>query len=63
MKIKNVKVEFSYTKNLGNFNSVKISECLETEIEEGDILIDVKSVLYEDIKKSIKNQLEKVRGK
>lgn len=61
MKIKSVKVEFSFTKNLGNYNSIKINEGLEAELSENDNLNDVREELYTNIKESIKQQLEKVK--
>lgn len=61
MKIKSVKVEFSFTKNLGNYNSIKINEGLEAELSENDNLNDVREELYTNIKNSIKTELSKIK--
>lgn len=61
MKIKGLKVEFSYTKNLGNFNSVKINEALEIELEEDDDLDKIKEYGYKNIKDSIKEQIKQIK--
>lgn len=61
MIIKGIRVEFSFTKNLGNYNSIKINEALEVELNDKDNLNDVRDIIYIDIKSSIKKQLKKIK--
>jgi actin-like ATPase involved in cell morphogenesis len=59
-KIKSIKIGFSYTKNLGNYNSIKISEELEIELQENDNLPEIKEIYYQNIKKSVKEQINEI---
>ena len=59
MKIKTVKIGLTYTKNLGNFENVKFSE--EVEVELNEDIEKIRTVLYANIKGSIRDQIKEVK--
>lgn len=55
MKTKEVSVGFTYTKNLGNFESLKVDGGVVVSVEENENPEEV----YEQAWKSVKNQIKK----
>ena len=61
MKIVKRTKNISRTINLGNFNSIKLDNGAEAVVEDGDILEDVDTALYTEIRRSAANDLRKIR--
>ena len=61
MKITKRSKNISRTINLGNFNSIKLDNGAEAVVEDGDILEDVDTALYTEIRRSAANDLRKIR--
>lgn len=59
MKIKELRIDISFTKNLGNYQNIKISEGLTIEIEDQSKIEEVRQQTYESIKNSINEKLKK----
>ena len=56
-KVKEIRVEVNYTKNLGNFESLKLGASAEIILEEGDKPKDVYSKGYDMCSTEIMEQL------
>jgi hypothetical protein len=61
MKITKRTKAISRTINLGNFNSIKLDNSAEAEVEEGDSLDDVDAALYNEIRRSAANDMRKIK--
>jgi transcription elongation factor Elf1 len=57
-KVKSIKVEVNFTRNLGNYESLKLGAAAELEIEEGDNLNDIYSKAYDMCSNEISTQLK-----
>jgi hypothetical protein len=55
-KITSINVEFSYSINLGNYESAKISQSLWAQIEEGEDPAVAEEVLFEMVKANIRRE-------
>lgn len=62
-KIKELKVGITFTKNLNNFQNVKITEEIIVEVENDAQFMDVRNATYELIKDNIRNELLKFKPK
>ncbi|WP_211746383.1 hypothetical protein [Paenibacillus sp. Marseille-Q4541] len=62
MKVKEISVGFTYTKNLGNYESLKIDAGVVVSVEDGDTTDEVYSRAWNTVKKQISNGIEKHQG-
>ena len=51
----------SRTINLGNFNSIKLDNGAEAIVEDGDVLEDVDTYLYNEVRRAAANDLRKIK--
>lgn len=61
MKIVKRSKAISRTINLGNFNSIKLDNSAEAIVEDGDVLEDVDTMLYNEIRRAAANDLRKIK--
>jgi hypothetical protein len=55
-KITSINVEFSYSINLGNYESAKISQSLWAQVEEGEDPAVAEEILFETVKANIRRE-------
>lgn len=63
MKITEIHVSVSFTKNLGNYESLKIEAGATSEIEQGEKVKSVFSDTFKLVKEEIKKQVEQTKFK
>ena len=56
---KEITVGFTYTKNLGNFENVKVDAAVTISVEPGQNVDALYDKAYESMKKQVKNGLNK----
>lgn len=61
MDAKEITVGYTYTKNLGNFENVKVDASVTITVEPGQDLDEIYSTGYDSMKKQVKNGLNKFR--
>lgn len=59
MNIKEITVGYTYTKNLGNYQSVKVDAAVTITVEHGQDIDELYSKAYDNMKKQVKNGLNK----
>ncbi len=59
MNAKEITVGFTYTKNLGNFENVKVDAAVTISVEPGQDVDALYDKAYESMKKQVKNGLNK----
>lgn len=59
MNVKEITVGFTYTKNLGNFENVKVDAAVTISVEPGQDTDELYNKAYESMKKQVKNGLNK----
>lgn len=59
MNVKEITVGFTYTKNLGNFENVKVDAAVTISVEPGQDIDALYDKAYESMKKQVKNGLNK----
>lgn len=62
MQIKEISVGFTYTKNLGNFENLKVDAGVVISIQEGEDPEEVYAKAWESVKKQVKSGLQTARG-
>lgn len=62
MKVKEINVGFTFTKNLGNYESLKVDAGVVITVENGEDPEVVYEKAWESAKKQIKRGLETARG-
>ena len=63
MKVRTIKVEISRTRNMGDFNSCRISLSLEAEVKKGETIADVSQDLYMAADLKVSEFLDKEQDK
>jgi hypothetical protein len=61
MKITKMIKTISRTINLGSFNSIKIENGVEAEIELGDTIGNVEEDLYSEVRRAMANDLRRIK--
>lgn len=61
MNVKEITVGYTYTKNLGNFENVKVDASVTITVEPGQDVDKLYKKAYESTKKQIKNGLNQFR--
>ena len=59
MNVKEITVGYTYTKNLGNFENVKVDSAVTISVEPGQDVDALYDKAYESMKKQVKNGLNK----
>ncbi|MFF5818484.1 hypothetical protein [Lysinibacillus capsici] len=59
MNAKEITVGYTYTKNLGNFENVKVDAAVTISVEPGQDVDALYNKAYESMKKQVKNGLNK----
>ncbi|OCX63620.1 hypothetical protein BFM98_12920 [Lysinibacillus sp. AR18-8] len=59
MNAKEITVGYTYTKNLGNFENVKVDAAVTISVEPGQDVDALYDKAYESMKKQVKNGLNK----
>ncbi|MED4701637.1 hypothetical protein P9436_21600 [Lysinibacillus capsici] len=59
MNVKEITVGYTYTKNLGNFENVKVDAAVTISVEPGQDVDALYDKAYESMKKQVKNGLNK----
>ncbi|WP_431811595.1 hypothetical protein [Lysinibacillus sp. FW12] len=59
MNAKEITVGYTYTKNLGNFENVKVDAAVTISVEPGQDIDALYDKAYESMKKQVKNGLNK----
>lgn len=59
MNAKEITVGYTYTKNLGNFENVKVDASVTITVEPGQDLDELYNKAYNSMKKQVKNGLNK----
>ncbi|OUM85671.1 MAG: hypothetical protein BAA01_09380 [Bacillus thermozeamaize] len=62
MQTKEISVGFMYTKNLGNYQSLKVDAGVVMTVEDGDDIEEVYQKAWETVKKQVKRGLESANG-
>ncbi len=62
MNPKEITVGYTYTKNLGNFENVKVDAAVTITVEPSQNVDELYEKAYESMKKQVKNDLNKFRG-
>lgn len=62
MNPKEITVGYTYTKNLGNFENVKVDAAVTITVEPSQNVDELYEKVYESMKKQVKNGLNKFRG-
>ncbi len=62
MNPKEITVGYTYTKNLGNFENVKVDAAVTITVEPSQNVDELYEKAYESMKKQVKNGLNKFRG-
>ena len=58
MKIKEITVGIHITKNLGNYNSIKLDHSVTVELDDDEDIEDVRTPIYEDIEAFLEERLK-----
>lgn len=61
MNVKEITVGYTYTKNLGNYENVKVDADVTITVEPGEDLDELYYKAYSAMKKQVKNGLKKFR--
>ena len=61
MNAKEITVGYTYTKNLGNYENVKVDASVTISVEPGENVDELYDRAYESMKKQIKNGLNKFK--
>jgi len=61
-QVKEISVGFTYTKNLGNYESLKVDAGVVLTVEPGEDPAAVEAKAWEHVRKSIKRGLETANG-
>lgn len=61
-QLKEIQVGFTYTKNLGNFENVKVDANVRIAVEPDEDVEEVYSKAYESMRKQIKKGLATAQG-
>lgn len=59
MNVKEITVGYTYTKNLGNYENVKVDASVTISVTPGEDVDELYDRAYESMKKQIKNGLKK----
>jgi len=59
MNAKEITVGYTYTKNLGNFENVKVDAAVSISVEPGQNEYELYNKAFESMKKQVKNGLNK----
>lgn len=59
MNVKEITVGYTYTKNLGNFENVKVDAAVTISVEPGQDVDALYDKAYKSMKKQVKNGLNK----
>lgn len=59
MEVKEITVGYTYTKNLGNFENVKVDAAVTISVEPGQNEEELYNKAFESMKKQVKNGLNK----
>lgn len=59
MNVKEITVGYTYTKNLGNYENVKVDALVTISVTPGEDVDELYDRAYESMKKQIKNGLKK----
>ncbi|MFJ7408097.1 MULTISPECIES: hypothetical protein [unclassified Lysinibacillus] len=59
MSVKEITVGYTYTKNLGNFENVKVDAAVTISVEPGQNEEELYNKAFESMKKQVKNGLNK----
>ncbi|MGE7951658.1 hypothetical protein [Lysinibacillus xylanilyticus] len=59
MNVKEITVGYTYTKNLGNFENVKVDAAVTISVEPGQNEDELYNKAFESMKKQVKNGLNK----
>jgi hypothetical protein len=62
MQTKEISVGFTFTKNLGNFENLKVDAGVVITVDAGDNPEDIYDLAWENTKKQIKKGLETAKG-
>lgn len=62
MQAKEISVGFTFTKNLGNYQSLKVDAGVVMTVEDGDDPDDVYAKAWETVRKQVKKGLETANG-
>lgn len=62
MKISEVSATFAYTKNMGNYQSMKGEATVTAQVEPGEKAEEVFNKIFETAKAQVKSQLETGKG-
>lgn len=62
MQAKEISVGFTFTKNLGNYQSLKVDAGVVMTVEDGDDLDGVYAKAWETVKQQVKKGLEAANG-
>lgn len=62
MNVKEITVGYTYTKNLGNFENVKVDAAVTISVEPGQDVDELYNNAYESMKKQIKKGLNVAQG-
>ena len=61
-QVKEISVGFTFTKNLGNYESLKVDAGVVMTVEPGDDPAAVEAEAWEHVKKQIKRGLDTAKG-
>lgn len=63
MKIKQVKISFGFTKNMGNFESMRVDVAFAADLGQGDdarqVVADLEALAKAEVKRIITSKIEK----
>lgn len=62
MNVKEITVGYTYTKNLGNYENVKVDASVTISVEPGEDVDELYDKAYDTMKKQVKNGLSKAKG-
>lgn len=61
MKIKEIKIGFSYLKALPKYENMRFEESYTIDIEENDNIQEIKDKIYAEIKENIKKEIGEMK--
>lgn len=62
MDAKEITVGYTYTKDLGNYENVKVDAAVTISVEPGQSVDELYEKAYESMKKQVRNGLNKFKG-